>query len=216
MDFRQTVQPNTRPSGASTPPVTPVHETEKDSREKLSKDVTLSRWTRIFTVVILVGITVLLAAIALGVRHSPSDNEGKYVDTSKYQAVFLNSGQVYFGNVQNLNDQYVRMTNIYYLTQASGTSTDTSSTNGNYSLVKLGCQQIHDPTDAMMINRSEVSFWENLEDKGTVVTKINEFKKSYPDGPDCSKVSTQTQASNTATQGGTTNTTKTDTTTTTK
>jgi hypothetical protein len=206
MDFRQTVQPNPRPNGAGTPPVLPAHEEEKESKGNLHTSISLSRWTRIFTVVILLGITVLLAAIAVGIRHSPSDNEGTYIDTSKYQAVFLNNSQVYFGKVKNLNDQYVRMTNVYYLTQATGTST--SGTSSNYSLVKLGCQQIHDPTDAMVINRSEVSFWENLENKGKVVTSINKFKQQNPNGPDCTQVSNQTQASNTATQGGDTSTPK--------
>lgn len=205
MDFRQTVQPNARPSSTSTSPATPAHDTERQHSAGGANayDVGLNRWMRVFTVVLLVGITVLLAALALGFGRGSHNSEAKYVDSKKYQAVFLNNGQVYFGNVQGVNDQYLRMTNIYYLTQANGSSNSSSnsSSSNNYSLVKLGCQQIHDPEDAMVINRSEISFWENLSDSGKVVSSIKEFKKQNPNGPDCSQVSSQTQASSTATQG---------------
>ena len=151
---------------------------------------------QLLNLIILVGIAVLLASIALAFTRSDR-GEAKYVDNGKYQAVFLNNGQVYFGNIDSLNDKYVRMSNIYYLTQSG----DTSSS--NYSLVKLGCQQIHDPTDQMVINRDQVTFWENLQDNGKVVTSINQFKKQNPNGPDCSQVSNQTQASSSSTQGST-------------
>jgi hypothetical protein len=85
------------------------------------------------------------------------------------------------------------MSNIYYLTQNG----DNSS---NYSLVKLGCQQIHDPLDQMVINRSQVTFWENLNADGKVVKSIQQFQKENPNGPDCSQVSNQTQASGSSSQ----------------
>lgn len=135
-------------------------------------------------------------------------NESKYVQSSDYQAVFLTNGQVYFGKVKAINSDFIRLENIYYLTQtsASGSSSDQSS-NGNYTLVKLGCQQIHYPLDEMVINRSQVSFWENLNAKGKVVTSIAQFQKSNPNGPDCSQVSNQTQASsNSGTQASPTST----------
>lgn len=143
----------------------------------------------------LVGIAVLLLCIVLGIGHgSSTTNEAQYVQGSKYQAVFLNNGQVYFGHIQSLNSQYVRMTNIYYLTQSG------DSSSSNYSLVKLGCQQIHDPLDQMVINRDQVTFWENLSDSGKVVKSIQQFQQQNPNGPDCSQVSTQTQASGTSSQ----------------
>jgi hypothetical protein len=205
MDFRQTIQPN-RSSAPSSQAPAPApegkHEKYDDSGEG---QTSVGKWMRIFTFVMLAGIVVLLAAIAYGVGRSPSDNEFKFVDQSKYQAVFLNSGQVYFGNIESMNDKYVHMGNIYYLTQASSSDSSSSSSN-NYSLVKLGCQQIHDPYDAMVINRDEVSFWENLQDNGKVVASIKQFKQQNPNGPDCSKVSSQTQATSTNAQGDTTGT----------
>ena len=202
MDFRQTTQNSGRPSVVTPASITPEH---KDDKERGSVRGKLAgKWTQILTLIVLVGTAVLLACIALAFTHSTNTNEVKYVTDSKYQAVFLNNGQVYFGKVASLNDKYVRMTDVFYLTQSG------DSTSSNYSLVKLGCQQIHDPTDQMVINRDQVTFWENLQDNGKVVTSINQFKKQNPNGPDCSQVSNQTQASTSPTQGGTgsTNTTK--------
>jgi hypothetical protein len=205
MDFRQTIQPNnSRPGPVSAAPVAPE---KKESRMGGRFSGTGSpQWMRILSVILLAGIAVLLIGITLVFTRSNGDNESKFIDSSKYQAVFLNNGQVYFGNIQDLNNNYVRMDNIYYLTQNSSDSSSTSS--NNYSLVKLGCQQIHDPLDEMVINRSQVTFWENLNPSGKVVTSIKQFQQQNPNGPNCSQVSSQTQASgsSSSTQGSTTGT----------
>ncbi|HSX06333.1 MAG TPA: hypothetical protein VLG92_01270 [Candidatus Saccharimonadia bacterium] len=200
MDFRQITQPASgRPAPAAPTQSPPERQEGKRvdmGREKLG-------WLQIFNGVLLVGIALLIGLVALAVTRVTSTNEGKFVSTNKYQAVFLNNGQVYFGNITSLNNQYVRMSNIYYLTQSAASSSSSSSSSSNYSLVKLGCQQIHDPYDAMVINRDQITFWENLQDSGKVVTSIKQFIKQNPNGPDCSQVSAQTQASNSTTQGTT-------------
>ena len=157
-------------------------------------------------------ITILAVAIigVIAVTKTDASDQSKLVTTSKYQAVFLTNGQVYFGNISESGKDFIRLQNIFYLTQ--NTTTDAkgnTTTDGNYTLVKLGCQQIHDPYDEMVIERSQVSFWENLQDGGKVVTSIKDFKKQNPKGPDCSQVSNQTQASNSSNtpQGSTTTTT---------
>jgi hypothetical protein len=192
MDFRQTSQPSSgRPAVVTPAPSAPERKEEKSTS---SKKLSPNKLMRLVYLVLLVGIAVLLLCIALGIGHSnSSNNEAQYVQSSKYQAVFLNNGQVYFGNIKDLNSQYLRMSNIYYLTQSG----DSSS---NYSLVKLGCQQIHDPLDQMVINRSQVTFWENLDNSGKVVKSIAQFKQQNPNGPDCSQVSAQTQASPSSSQ----------------
>jgi len=200
MDFRQTIQPNnSRPGPVSTASGASDKKEEKGPRGREYGP----RWMRVLTVVLLVGVVVLLVGVIFAFSRGGSDNESKFINTSDYQAVFLNNGQVYFGNIQQLNDNYLRMTNIYYLTQNSTSSTSTSSS--DYSLVKLGCQQIHDPLDEMVVNRSQVTFWENLNPSGKVVSSIKQFQQQNPNGPNCSQVSTQTQAStgSAATQGST-------------
>jgi hypothetical protein len=56
-------------------------------------------------------------------------------------------------------------------------------------LTKLGCQQLHSPEDEMVINRTQIAFWENIKDDGKVVQAIKEFKKQNPNGPNCSQQS---------------------------
>ncbi len=128
---------------------------------------------------------VLVALIALIVKGGDKQ-ETKYVNNQKLQAVFLNTGQVYFGNIKTLNNKYVVLTNIYYL-QTSGTGDN--NTNTNVSLVKLGCE-LHEPYDQMVINRDQVTFWENLQDNGQVATAVSTFKKQNPEGQKCADQST--------------------------
>jgi len=206
MDFRQSIQPSANRPAPAPAPAAPerkedkfVNKTQKDSPE----------WLRILTVILLACVTVvLIGVIFVSMRSGSGDNESQFIDKSKYQAVFLNNGQVYFGNIESLNNSYVRMTNIFYLTQGSNSSSSSSSSsNGNYSLVKLGCQQIHDPLDEMVINRSQVTFWENLNPSGKVVSSIKQFNQQNPNGPDCSQVSNQTQAGSTSDTQGSSSTT---------
>src|SRR6185312_3144490 len=62
-------------------------------------------WRRWGTILVAAAVIILLIALTVAVSfgNNSSDNEGTYVDTNKLQAVFLNTGQVYFGNVKKLN-----------------------------------------------------------------------------------------------------------------
>jgi hypothetical protein len=91
---------------------------------------------------------------------------------------------------------------VYYLTTST---TNDNSHAANPQLTKLGCQQLHSPQDEMVINRSQVAFWENLQDSGKVVQAIKQFKAQNPNGPNCSSTSNST-TSNGSTQNTTTNT----------
>lgn len=165
-------------------------------------------------VILAVGAVVVLLLSLIGVFVLGAGNvksEASYVDTSKLQAVFLNTGQVYFGNVKTLNNRFFVLTNIYYL-QTSSTGTNNSST--NVSLVKLGCE-LHEPYDQMIINRDQVTFWENLQDNGQVAKAVSSFEKSNPNGQKCADQSTSGSTNGSSVQnagnsstGGSTTTTK--------
>ncbi len=204
MDFRQSsVSPVSKPETAVPGVTAPQH-----SGKKKGLSDAMPTWLNWLNVVILFGIAMLLVLMSISLARSAgsSTTEAKLVDSSKYQAVFLNNGQVYFGNISSINNDYVRLNNIYYLTQSSDTSTNTQSTSGDYTLVKLGCQQIHYPYDQMIVNRSQITFWENLNKDGKVAKSIEQFKTQNPKGPDCTQVSSQTQSDGTSTQGSTTTT----------
>ncbi len=135
-------------------------------------------------------IVILLVAVTLVVASAQPKSQANYVYSNKLQAVFLNTGQVYFGNIQSINPQYLVLTNIFYLqTNNSNSSSSSSSSNNNVSLVKLGCE-LHAPYDQMVINMQQVTFWENLRSSGQVAKAVAQYYKEYPHGQTCSNQTT--------------------------
>jgi len=142
---------------------------------------------RIVTVALVAAVAILIVAVAVVIASGGDDSksEGKYIDSSKLQAVFLNTGQVYFGHIKSLNDDYFVVSDIYYL-QAANTNSGSSGSNANsnVTLVKLGCE-LHEPYDQMIINSDQVTFWENLQDNGQVAKAVTTFQKQNPNGQKC-------------------------------
>ena len=68
---------------------------------------------RVVSVALLFGVTIIIVALLSLVARGGVKPESKFVDGSILQAIFLNVGQVYFGNIKDLNDTYLQMTNIY-------------------------------------------------------------------------------------------------------
>lgn len=130
-------------------------------------------------------LAIVLLAATVAATKSSAPKESEYVDSSKLQAVFLNTGQVYFGKIKELNSKYFVVSNIYYL-QTSGGATGgaAAAANTSVSLVKLGCE-LHEPYDQMIINRDQVTFWENLQDNGQVAQAVKTFVKQNPSGQKC-------------------------------
>ena len=194
MDFRfNTPTPANRPeqpvSGGPAPESAKKHDAH-GTKGKLG----MPKWFTWLSGLALFGVVVLLitATLSLTRLNSAVPDESKAVSSSQYQAVFLNNGQVYFGNIKLINSRFIDLQNIYYLTQNSSGQDQTTS--GDYTLVKLGCQQIHYPDDRMMITRDQVTFWENLNKDGKVAKSIEEFKKQNPNGPNCDQTTSQTPA----------------------
>lgn len=102
------------------------------------------------------------------------------IKTGQYQAVFLTNGQVYFGKVSDVNNSYVKLTDIYYLQVQQSVQPDNKNTDkddqSQVSLAKLG-SELHGPEDTMHISRQQVLFWENLKNDGKVVQAINSYKQ---------------------------------------
>lgn len=113
-----------------------------------------------------------------------------YVNAQKYQAVFLDNGQVYFGKILTMDNEYIKLSNIYYLqveqqVQPEQQKEDAKPETANnaegekpkISLARLG-KELHGPEDEMFIRKDKVVFWENLKDEGQVVTAIKEYEKT--------------------------------------
>ncbi len=199
MDFsNRNTQPQAAAPGAQATAAGPSggHKKGKSDQSKLTKVAVLLS-------TLLVAI-VLIAIIAALVK-APSSKESSYVDSSKLQAVFLNTGQVYFGNLKTVNNRYFVLTNIYYL-QTANNGNGSSNANTNVSLVKLGCE-LHEPYDKMVINRDQVTFWENLQDGGQVAKAVSTFEKQNPNGQKCADQSSSanTNSANSAQNAGSNN-----------
>lgn len=132
---------------------------------------------------------VALAVVAvLGVAGwfawSSVQGAGTAIDSSKYQAVFFTNGQVYFGKLHEYNNDYMKLSDIYYLQTQSGAQTDsknpqkTASDQGNVQLVKLG-DEIHGPEDEMVVSKAQMLFYENLKPKGKVAESIASYNKTH-------------------------------------
>jgi len=167
----------------------------------------ISSWTRVGFVTLLFATTLLVVAIA-GLIAFTNTNQTKFIDKSKFQAVFINDGSsngqsVYFGHVASLTSSYMILQDIYYITTTASNSTATSATaNSNYTVTKLGCQQLHDPYDRMIINTSQVAFWENLQNSGKVVSAITQYQKDNPNGPNCSQTQSSSSVNTSSPQNG--------------
>lgn len=126
----------------------------------------------------------LIAALVWFIISSQPATQSKYVDSKKLQAVFLNTGQVYFGTITSLTKDYLVLNNVFYL-QSSSANANSKDSNQNVSLVKLGCE-LHKPYDAMFVNMSEVTFWENLQTDGQVAKAVTQYAQQNPNGQTCS------------------------------
>jgi Tfp pilus assembly protein PilN len=102
------------------------------------------------------------------------------IDSSKYQAVFLTNGQVYFGKLHNYYTNRPYLTDVYYIQAPAGSDAtakaDTTDTS-NQQLVKLG-SEVHAPTNEMILNKQSILFVENLTTDGKVVQLIQQNQKS--------------------------------------
>ena len=167
-----------------------------------SKRVAPQGWLKVAFIVLLFGGTAIIAALLLytGMNNRVS-HEGKYVDTSKIQAVFLNNGQsVYFGKIKTLNNRYMRLDDVFYLrVNQQVQPTPSSQQNTNPELVPLGCE-LHRPSKEMIITRDQITYWENLKDESDVATVPGAIKKYLADNPNGQKCATTSSSTDTTTK----------------
>lgn len=155
----------TAASESSAPAVTPHtgrHNSPKSKRRGM-------KW------VISAVVAIVIVALALWFFVFRVSAAGQ-IETGSYQAVFLTSGQVYFGKLTFIDDKYMKLTNVFYIQTSSSSEVQSGSTSStDMQLIKLG-NEIHGPKDSMVISRDQVLFFENLKDDGKVVQTIKSYK----------------------------------------
>ncbi len=152
----------------------------------------LNRWLKRGYTALLFSGTGLIIALVLYLALSGPVNESKYIKDNQFQAITLTNGQAYFGRITNLNAEFVRIGDVFYLRQNQNLqSQKPNPSTSNLSLVKLGCE-LHGPDDEIVIGRDQLVLWENLKNDSAVVKKIAEFKQQNPDGQKCSETTSPT------------------------
>lgn len=110
-----------------------------------------------------------------------SSGAAPMVDNSKYQAVFLSNGQVYFGKLGQAGAEYMKLTEVFYLQKKTAAADEANPQDAaaqsteDVELVKLG-NEIHGPEDTMLIAKEQVLFYENLKSDSTVAKTISEYQ----------------------------------------
>jgi hypothetical protein len=85
------------------------------------------------------------------------------INSSGYQSVYLTNNMVYFGKLSKINNEFVTLSDVYYLPPQSEQNNQADQQNNKqpqYSLVKLG-GALHGPEDTIHINKKEILYWEN-------------------------------------------------------
>jgi len=152
------------------------HASGRPTAPKSSPADTMTKRVLMYLLIIvaLLGIATLVLKVFL--VHPTSQD----IKTNEYQALFLTNGQVYFGKLTRTDNNYVELTDIFYLqTQAAqpAAGANSASTQQSLSLAKLG-NELHGPEDAMFVAKDQVLFWENLKDSGKVVQAIKAYQAS--------------------------------------
>lgn len=190
----QRVQVNSENNEAKQPSPT----NHKKSKKLPKRDMLM----KLFQVGLLAAVTVLIAGILLSIATYEKNREDNYVDTGKYQAVFLTGGQVYFGKIADLNKDNLVLSDIYYLRVDRQVQPDKSKQpQSSFTLAKLGCE-LHRPTDVMVVNKDQVIFWENLKDEGgnnTVAGAIKAYQASNNGEQNCDQINSNSSDSNSST-----------------
>lgn len=163
-----------------------------------------AKWLNNLIVFFLISVALLIGAVIVLTSTSKGTNEFSLIDSNKYQAAFLENGQVYFGKINTINKDYVTIKDVYYLSNSKAASEE--NTNQEVSLSKLGCE-LHGPQDQMIISKAHLTFWENLKEDGQVVKAIAEYNKQNPNGQACPVAGASNQTNPQATEPAKQNTT---------
>lgn len=119
---------------------------------------------QIVTMIVTVGVLVGLIAALYWYKH----RNDQVVMRDRYQVVYLLTGQVYFGKLQNTTGNYLTLTHVYTLqNQKSDTGSDSNTSN-----ILQVSRQVYGPDDSMAIRADQVQFWQNLRPDSKVAQAI--------------------------------------------
>ena len=194
---------NNQPFRAGAPHTAP-ESAAKDTTTK-KKKIGGHDFTKLASVVLLIcSALVVLGAIILLTR--PESDGLDFVDKNAYQAVDVLSGgsngdQVYFGKIAKVTKNQIVLTNVFYPIANKDSSSVTT-------LVPFVCS-LATPTDQLVLNKSQITYWYNLQSGSKVSKTIDDYKKNNNGKANCDNLNTNTSANSSSQNAGDTSTTPT-------
>lgn len=134
---------------------------------KATRGVRLSRRQLIAS-----GVIVLLLLALLGGFRWYRHRHDQTILTDHYQVVYLVSGQIYFGKLQNTAGQYLTLTDAYTLQNQQNSSSSSAGTVSEPSKLLKVSGQVYGPDDSIAIRAEQVQFWQNLSADSKVTKAI--------------------------------------------
>ncbi len=129
------------------------------------------------------GISLMGIVLVLGIWYLVSGilkqtkDPGFVTDSTRYQAVFLDNGQVYFGHL-NHGEEFFRLTDVFYLQYRQNPQTGDAAADADVSIIKLG-NEVHGPQDWMDVNVEHVLFVEELKPESRVASAIADYNSKH-------------------------------------
>jgi hypothetical protein len=103
----------------------------------------------------------------------------QHIMKDRYQAVYLSSGKIYFGKLQNTGGDYLTLTQAFTTQDLTAPATQNSKQQiqqTQTAITKLS-QQVYGPDDTIALSSKQVLFWQNLRDDSKVVQAIKSAQK---------------------------------------
>lgn len=127
-----------------------------------------------------IALALIVLAILVGMTVFRGGRSGTGVpDKDKYQVVFLQNGQAYFGHLSGLGSAFVTLSDVYSVDQANQASPSPGATPGpSLQLVKRSDNALLKPEDPLRIASDQLITWENVSDDSEVAKAIKKKKES--------------------------------------
>lgn len=125
---------------------------------------------------VIIALVVLVLGVGGWLVWSASKSGDLGIDASRYQAVFLSNGQIYFGKLTAFNDESFKITTVYYPQAESEETTTTANQQGNIQLFRI-TDGVHGPEDEMIIMKDQILYYENLQENSKVTQLIEQNKQ---------------------------------------
>jgi len=138
----------------------------------------------IMNVVRIVGAVFFLCALSYGILRS------MYIDSRRFQVVFLKNGEVFFGKMINTDEKSVLLNRVYYLKHEQGAMlakggselilnrdslNNVHATSGKVQLVKQSTKS-QGSSSGMKISKTDILFWENLREDSHIYRSIINYQ----------------------------------------